>query len=638
MVVSAIDPTLNYAEIRTVNLNDTKMESELYQIMILGINVIIAVGSSKQTNKNITYFPIYLVKTDNMVVQIGLYEFLTTALSKYVNQLTNNLLVSNKMVPLLYSFTTPNFLHQLRKPPEIAIIPDTPVPIIPKRNSQVKIPEIHTDIFLSGAISHRPLMEESKADAIDMRQKYHKSDKDTWVNSFMQNKHYVVDELEGNDKCFFTAIKDAFSSIGFQTSVDKLRHKLSINISADIFDKYKQFYDALNELNIKSKTYISQLQARNTELKQLIVKTFDRTTQINIIQEGENNLKLFNKLKNEKKMIDQYLHEYRFMKGVLKLADFQKKIRTCAFWAETWAIAEVERILNVKFVIMLQSEYLQSDINNVIQCGYKHVGLFQPDYYILMTRMKADYTLISYKGRKILTYLEVPYDVKRMVSDKCIEYEENTGFSTIPEFMKSTNNINEELIFADGLYDDDIVFVIYERSTNNLPGHGNGEQIPDSLISEYAELSSDAKWRNKLSNEWIQPFELDGHKWSSAEHYYQGSKFKKENANFYRQFSIDSGMQLANNVEMSKSAGRKLGTHKGIHYRERDVMRDNGFQRENAMQTALVAKFTQHPDLKEVLLNTLNAKIMIHRKGMQSTPATALMTVRKHLSKKEIIN
>jgi len=49
MVVSAIDPTLNYAEIRTVNLNDTKMESELYQIMILGINVIIAVGSSKQT-------------------------------------------------------------------------------------------------------------------------------------------------------------------------------------------------------------------------------------------------------------------------------------------------------------------------------------------------------------------------------------------------------------------------------------------------------------------------------------------------------------------------------------------------------------------------------------------------------------
>ena len=52
MVASAIDPTLNYSEIKTVNLNDTKMQSELYQIMILGINLIIAVGSSKQTNKN----------------------------------------------------------------------------------------------------------------------------------------------------------------------------------------------------------------------------------------------------------------------------------------------------------------------------------------------------------------------------------------------------------------------------------------------------------------------------------------------------------------------------------------------------------------------------------------------------------
>ena len=88
MVASAIDPTLNYSEVKTVNLNDTKMQSELYQIMIFGINLIIAVGSSKQTNKNITYFPIYLVKSDDRVIQIGVYEFLTTVLPKYINQTT----------------------------------------------------------------------------------------------------------------------------------------------------------------------------------------------------------------------------------------------------------------------------------------------------------------------------------------------------------------------------------------------------------------------------------------------------------------------------------------------------------------------------------------------------------------------
>jgi predicted NAD-dependent protein-ADP-ribosyltransferase YbiA (DUF1768 family) len=629
MVASAIDPTLNYSEIKTVNLNDTKMESDLYQIMILGINLIIAVGSPKQTNKNITYFPIYLVKTDDRVIQIGVYEFLTTALPKYMNQ-TGKLLVSNKMTPLLYSFATNVALHSWRKVPDTRIKPDTPTPPPPlKQIGGVKIPAIHSDIFLSGAPSHRPLPEESRAYALDTRQKFHPSNKDSWINSLMQNKHYTIDESEGNDKCFFTAIKDAFSSIGLQTSADKLRHKLSINISKDIFEKYKMLYTALSELDVKCKTYITQLQSRNAELKQQMPKTFDRIMQGNLIREGENNLILFNKLKNEKKMIDRYLHEYRFMKDVLTRDEFQKKIRTCSFWAETWAIADVERILNVKFIILLQTEYAQSDINNVVQCGYPHTGLFRPDYYITMARTKAEYQLVSYKGRRMMTYIELPHDLKRMIADKCIEYE-TTGFSSIPEFMKSTTD-NTQIVFGDKLFDDDIVFVVHSQSSNNLPGHGNGEHIPEQLISEYAELSSDAKWRNKLSNEWMQPFELDGRRWLSAEHYYQGSKFKKNNPNFYRQFSINSGMEIANNVEMAKSAGQKTGIHRGIHYRERGVSRDAGFKKEDAMHTALVAKFTQHPDLKEALMNTMNAKIMIHRRGMQCVPAMALMRVRKQL-------
>jgi len=62
------------------------------------------------------------------------------------------------------------------------------------------------------------------------------------------------------------------------------------------------------------------------------------------------------------------------------------------------------------------------------------------------------------------------------------------------------------------------------------------------------------------------------------------------------------------------------------------VNRDGGFNRHDAMHTALMAKFSQHPDLKEALLNTRNAKLMINRKGMPSTVALALMKVRKALS------
>jgi predicted NAD-dependent protein-ADP-ribosyltransferase YbiA (DUF1768 family) len=134
----------------------------------------------------------------------------------------------------------------------------------------------------------------------------------------------------------------------------------------------------------------------------------------------------------------------------------------------------------------------------------------------------------------------------------------------------------------------------------------------------------------------MQPFELDGRRWLSAEHYFQGAKFKRNNPSFYRQFSINSGLDIANNVEMAKSAGRKTGVHKGIHYRERGVSRDTEFKKEDAMHDALVAKFTQHPDLKEALLNTQNAKIMIHRRGMPCVPAMALMRVRKQLQRGKV--
>ena len=628
MVASRIDPTLKYSEIKTVNLNDTKMESDLYQVRFHSINVMIAVGTSRNTNKNITYFPIYLVKKDDTVIQVGVYEFLNTSLPKHIDQ-NGQLIMTCNIMPLLYSFATPDMLNSVRKVPDTITKPDIIPPTMTIKKTIVQIPPFYSDIFLSGAVSHRALPEESRSDAILMRQKYHPSEKDSWVNTFMRNKSYLVDESEGNDKCFFTAIKDAFSSIGYQTSADKLRHKLSINISKEIVMKYTQMYEALSQLEQKCKAYLQQLQQRNIELKQIIAKTIDRDTQIQIIREGENNLILFNKLKNEKRMVDRYLHEYRFMKGVKTLVDFQKKIRTCSFWAETWAIAEVERILNVKFVILIRDTYLQLDVNNVIQCGHSHKNLFDPNYYIILARNNADYQLVSYKDRRMMNYHELPFDIKQMITDKCIEYE-NTGFSKIPQFMRQTNDV--PFMFGDGLYNEDTVFVINENSANHLPGHGNGEQIPPQLISEYSDLSADAKWRNKLANEWIQPFELDGHHWGSAEHYYQGSKFKQKNPVFYIQFAMDSGLDIAKNIEMAKSVGRKTGKYKGVQYREPDVVRDPGFNREHAMHTALMAKFTQHPELKDLLLNTKQAKIMIHRKGMPSTPATALMKVRKHLT------
>ena len=84
MVVSNIDESVVYAELKGVNPNDIKKESKMYQIMLYNLNIIIAVGGQKNTSKNISYFPIYLVKNNGNVIQIGLYEILTNKIHKYM--------------------------------------------------------------------------------------------------------------------------------------------------------------------------------------------------------------------------------------------------------------------------------------------------------------------------------------------------------------------------------------------------------------------------------------------------------------------------------------------------------------------------------------------------------------------------
>ena len=53
------------------------------------------------------------------------------------------------------------------------------------------------------------------------------------------------------------------------------------------------------------------------------------------------------------------------MKNVKTLSDFKNLINSCDFWAETWAISTLERILNIKLIILSSQQYNHGDKNNV---------------------------------------------------------------------------------------------------------------------------------------------------------------------------------------------------------------------------------------------------------------------------------
>ena len=126
-------------------------------------------------------------------------------------------------------------------------------------------------------------------------------------------------------------------------------------------------------------------------------------------------------------------------------------------------------------------------------------------------------------------------------------------------------------------------------------------------------------------------FVLDGHRWNSVEHYYQGSKFKESNPGFYLSFAVESGTELSKNPDMAKAAASSSGKYKGTLLRPVEVSIDPTFygkRKEKELFDAICAKFTQIDELKLVLLETKNAKLMHYLKGKEPELAEQLVTVR----------
>ena len=687
MVLSKINSEVSYPELKRVDSDDLKLEANLYQIEIKGVDVIIAVGNSKNTfeDKNILFFPVYLVKNNNKVIQIGVYEIEATRYINYLDE-DNNINIEKLNEPLIYTFVNDSMLKKLRLVPEISLknigeskkqekkeesdseseeeelSDEEMVKAISAEEYEIPLERRNIFVLTKGSKIPALLPEENSKKAKDNREKYHEDKNDIWVQKFMKNKYYDITDNEGGGDCFFATIRDAFSNIAQHTTVPKLRKELSENATDEVFMGYKEQYDEARNSLIADTNKIKELALGYNEIKEKFKQALDRNEQKLLSANSKKVKEEHDRLVNEKKVTAKMLDEYKFMKGIDTLEKFKKIIKTCEFWAETWAVSTMERLLNIKLIILSSEAYKLGDLVNVLQCGQlndvilENKGVFMPEYYIILDYTGNHYKVIGYKKKMIFKFSEIPYDIKKMIADKCLE--KNAGpFALIPDFQRFKDHIEskqkkkEEIELEPkyddlseaklrGLYSDDIVFLFYSKSNDKpLPGKGAGEKIPNERLKEFTELATIPQWRKKLSNFWVQPFALDNHQWSSVEHYYQGSKFKNSHPEFYLSFSLDSGTELSKDPAMAKGAGGKSGKFKGELLRPKEVQIDSDFfgkRHKQEMYDAQYAKFTQNEDLKQLLLATKNAKLTHHSRGSDPVLFEELMLIRDKIKRKEM--
>jgi len=670
MVVSRLDRTLSFPETRSIFPADKELEVDLYSIFVKGLDIVVAVGGASHTyiSKNIVFYPIYMIKNTSKAIQIGIYEIKANEVLSVTSE-DNSLILDQLGEPLIYTFATKKMITEHRMIPpnanDTTVEKETteqPEEIPPIMNTT--IPALRSDIFTFDASivstnrSINTYVEETRQTAEKLASQFEKppyGHTAAWLQTIMHNNHYETHENDGKNDSLFMVIRDAFIQNGQSTTVVKLREKLAPEATQELFDDYASQYKISSETLLTETKRAKELQTEYAKHETMIKSTISASEQRSLITSAKQIATQHKMSLSKAKAAREMLSDFKFMKGVDTLDSLRKKIQSIDYPGDNWAISTLERILNIK-IIVLSSDYVKNDPNNMMQCGtvidpiLKSRGTFAPEFYI-MSECTADmhYRLISYRNKRLFTYIELPYNIKQLVVTKCIE--RNSGiFTLITEFRQMTqgrignaNSIDKDIVDTldvDVLaaVDPHVVFQFYAHAADKSAGRGAGEKI-DAIgrkldFTELAPKGEFSNWRRKLDDRWIHadmPFELDGQRWNSVEHYVQAGKFKHEHPDFYAKFTADSKSKLSTDDSMATIAGSPKAP---ANIRPATVVIDPNYSdttEKTARTAAINAKFTQIPHFTKLLMATRNAMLYQYTPGKKAEVATNLILVRKNI-------
>lgn len=548
MVRSRLDPTINYTEIKALDQSDTKetqYRAPLYEAEVLGIHTIVSIGQIKNTfiDKGIVYFPLYLIKDDKVLSQIGVIEAMQDTIPSLLDE-ENDINLEKAEPALIYSFVKESLVRkavyvegrmvaeaaqtaQASKPKLKSKLSLAPLSLSESetgrkealKKSRLLSKElgmglegdeegiegeeadlqraIRASIMESSNIPDLPLKHASipvqTLDQFEAERKRYRHVKDeSWMETYYENNNFKVIRNPGGGDCFFMIICQAYKTIDPDTtmSVIKLRRLLSYALTDRQFNEYKTLYDDYSREEKRLVKENQDIATRNKEIKERFQNSQSKQEKLELKAESEKLIEKNKRVMQELDVVKENKKEVKFMKGIKTIQQLREVIQkgemTSEYWADAWAIAALEVILNIKFIILSYNDYNQNQRKsfqeiNVINCGNDMsksliqeirkniaevskaegsaemaVGVvaaaattsgalgvsaaseeyeFNPDYYIMVSHSAEHYELITYYGNAMLTFPEIPYCVKLQIVTRCLQGKFfNGAYSHIPQF------------------------------------------------------------------------------------------------------------------------------------------------------------------------------------------------------------
>jgi predicted NAD-dependent protein-ADP-ribosyltransferase YbiA (DUF1768 family) len=664
MIISNIDNTIKYEETKAIASGDIQHEASIYSAKIYNktIQFVLGIPQFEHINKNIVYFNIYLANDGFVVSKIGIYE---TYNSDYTSILDDDgdVDLSKMPEPILFSFTKTLISNLNTTIVETSENEDIDEDIddedVDEDDEDEDDKEYHgKSVGLKPVVDIMALSSQTKEESDYEISKYVEDPTHNWVNKYLKSVKYSIKANEGGGDCFFAALRDGLRTVKIETSVKAIREKLANEVDEAVYNNYLEFFRLFYGGMKKTQTMLKEFKTKHNTIKKLIGGTIDGQSKKNLIDDAKANFSKYTFASQESDSYQELLEEFDFMKDVTSVQDLRKVIATVGgkYWADNWALVTLERLYNLKFIILSETHFLEDEKELVLQCSEadKDIvakGLFEPSYYIifdyLISKQSSHYTLITYDKnieRGAFTFNELPYRIKELILEKCMEKMAGL-YSLIPDFIQfankngiSTTTKNDSLISSGPTtkyYNNSIIIQIYNKSRHVKVGRGSGESIKPELntAKNILELNNNKEyidWRKKLDSQYLVPnLVIDSKNWSSVKHYMLAAKFKPI-PELYNKFTKNGSVGA--NIEdayklYSSNISKKTISALAINDEEFTKIKPGLLER------AQYSKFTQNDSLARILILTGEALINIYKpgKGGGVYPAEELMRVRNML-------
>jgi len=675
-VKSLIEPKLEYSENKTVDIDDIHYSTSIYDYELFNEDVEIALGKGKEDTNgyNILFYSVYLIYNGELKSRIGIFEGKSESMIELIDEngivdlskvnVHNLSEVSNspqidRKGNLIIFIKEDDFKKFINMPVKekadiveeeeekigdkniddvVDLTEDDDVTEI-KIKSQEEMKNVESWYVENAELKKPRIKSETKEESNKEKELFKRSTSNMWVQNYMKNVNYEEIDNEGSGDCFFAVIRDALKDVGKVTTVDKLRKMVSEDMNEETFQHYRSLYLSLSG-ELKSKE--EELLDLKTTMKKIQKneKKHTRTAEeTRIIKEQLDGIvKKYNEVLEEKKQVRENLNDFEFMKEYDTLEKFKDYVLTSQYWADDYTISYLEDRLKIKMIILSKEAYDEKAEDSVIQCGQlkDEDSNSEPEHYIITSYVKKHYTLITYKEKGALSFEEIPYGIKALIINKCLEKTAGP-FYKISDFKKLREDMEIEIeesddeidIHENDLYEKGEVIMIHSKSFNKpKPGKGQGEATSD--INKYSELISLAnknkEWRRMLDDSYIQAMMIDGKKWSSVKHFMLGSQFKRKNIDLYNEFSLDGNenskvaLQVEDAIKYSNENRKKI---------ESEFKSITSTKKEEAREKALKIKFGESVNMMNILKSTYPAKLLKFHRGKEAESDLLLMKLRK---------